>query len=346
MTHRPSFTLASVLALSLTLAACGGDDDTAAEDTTTDDTASSAPAEDETDAADSSDDAAASSDGGGDMAAPGTFPVTVDTPSGEVTIEEQPQRIVSLSPSATEILFAIGAGDQVVAADAYSTYPEEAPTTDLSGYEPNVEAIAGYEPDLVVISGDTNDLTSSLNALDIPVIDNPAPVTIEAGWDGMAMLGIATGHVDETAATVADLRQQIEHAFADAPEGVEGLRVYHELDETFFSASSNSFIGDVYSQFGATNIADEADADGTGYPQLTEEAIIEADPQLIVITDQVSYTADDVANRPGWSEIEAVREGNIVTVPADISSRWGPRLPQLVSTLADAMSQVPVGADS
>ncbi|WP_275100786.1 ABC transporter substrate-binding protein [Serinicoccus marinus] len=91
-------------------------------------------------------------------------------------------------------------------------------------------------------------------------------------------------------------------------------------------------------------MADEADADGTGYPQLTEEAIIEADPQLIVITDQVSYTAEDVAQRPGWSEISAVQNDNIVTVDADIASRWGPRLPQLVSTLADAMSEVTVPA--
>ncbi|GAA4881367.1 ABC transporter substrate-binding protein [Serinicoccus chungangensis] len=333
MSIRPPFRLACALALGLTLAACGGDStDGASEDT----------AAEQTDAGseETSDESAASEDMGDAADDPAGFPVTVDTTAGEVTIEEQPQRIVSLSPSATEILFAIGAGDQVIAADAFSTYPEEAPTTDLSGYEPNVEAIAGYEPDLVVISGDTSDLTASLEALDIPVIDNPAPTTIEEGWDGMAMLGIATGHPDETADTVADLRQQVEEAFADAPEGVEGLRVYHELDETFFSASSNSFIGDVYDQFGAVNIADEADADGTGYPQLTEEAIIEADPQLIVITDQVSYTAEDVANRPGWSEVAAVQNDNIVTVSADISSRWGPRLPQLVSTLADAMTQV------
>ncbi|WP_298750119.1 ABC transporter substrate-binding protein [uncultured Serinicoccus sp.] len=336
MSIRPPFRLAGALALGLTLAACGGDStDSASEDTAAEQSDTGAEGSD-----DATSDDAASSEDMDDMDDPGSFPVTVDTAAGEVTIEEQPQRIVSLSPSATEILFAIGAGDQVVAADAFSTYPEEAPTTDLSGYEPNVEAIAGYEPDLVVISGDTADLTASLEALDIPVIDNPAPTTIEDGWDGMAALGIATGHPDETADAVADLRQQVEDAFADAPEGVEGLRVYHELDDTFFSASSNSFIGDVYAQFGAVNIADEADADGTGYPQLTEEAIIEADPQLIVITDQVSYTAEDVANRPGWSEVAAVQNDNIVTVSADISSRWGPRLPQLVSTLADAMTQV------
>lgn len=329
MTHRHPLALAGVLALTVSLAACGGSDSAineAADDA-------------------SSDDAASSSDTMVDMADPGTFPVTVDTVAGEVTIEERPERIVSLSPSATEILFAIGAGDQVIAADSYSTYPEEAPTTDLSAYEPNVEAIVGYEPDLVVISGDSNDLTASLEALDIPVIDNPAPTTIEAGWDGMAALGLATGHVDQTAETIADLRAQIEEAFAQAPD-VEGLRVYHELDETFFAASSHSFIGDVYAQMGATNIADEADTDDTGYPQLTEEAIVEADPQLIVITDQVSYTADDVAARPGWSEIAAVADGDVVTVQADIASRWGPRLPELVQTLAEAMSQVAVPADS
>ncbi|WP_298887438.1 ABC transporter substrate-binding protein [uncultured Serinicoccus sp.] len=339
MSIRPPFRLACALALGLTLAACGGEStDSASEDSSAEQ--SDAGSEEAGSDDDTGDEAGSSEDADDTAAGPGSFPVTVDTVAGEVTIEEQPQRIVSLSPSATEILFAIGAGDQVVAADAFSTYPEEAPTTELSGYEPNVEAIAGYEPDLVVISGDTADLTASLEALDIPVIDNPAPTTIEDGWDGMAMLGIATGHPDETADTVADLRQQVEEAFADAPEGVEGLRVYHELDDTFFSASSNSFIGDVYDQFGAVNIADEADADGTGYPQLTEEAIIEADPQLIVITDQVSYTAEDVANRPGWSEVAAVQNDNIVTVSADISSRWGPRLPQLVSTLADALTQV------
>ncbi len=221
---RQPLPLVGALALGLTLAACGG----GSTDSDAGDTAS----EQESASDQAGDDADMTSEG--EMAGSGDFPVTVDTAAGEVTLEEQPQRIVSLSPSATEILFAIGAGDQVVAADSFSTYPEEAPTTDLSGYEPNVEAIAGYEPDLVVISGDTGDLTASLGELDIPVIDNPAPTTIEAGWDGMAALGLATGHVDETADTIADLRQQVDDAFAGF-DGAEGLRVYHELDDTYFS---------------------------------------------------------------------------------------------------------------
>ena len=266
------------------------------------------------------------------------YPVTIDAANGEVTLDQQPERIVSLSPSATEILFAIGAGDQVVAADEYSTYPPQAPATKLSAYDPNIEAIAGYAPDLVVIANDTNGIVGALAKLNIPTIVNPAPVTIDAGYDGVAALGLATGHVDETAKVVAQMRAAIDKALEAAPQ--EGLRVYHELDEKLYAASSNSFIGSVYDSLGATNIADRADKQKSGYPQLTEEAIIAADPELIVITDQVSYTADDVASRPGWENVSAVKNGNIVTVDADISSRWGPRLAQLVESIADAMASV------
>ncbi|MGO0576033.1 ABC transporter substrate-binding protein [Ornithinimicrobium panacihumi] len=273
----------------------------------------------------------------------GDFPVTVDAENGEVTIDEQPERIVSLSPSATEILFAIGAGEQVVAADEWSTFPEEAPRTDLSGYDPNVEAIAGYDPDLVVIANDSNELVAALGELDIPVIVSGAPTELEGGYDAVALLGQATGQIDGTAEMVSTMRAEMDEAFAQAPKD-SGLRIYHELDETFYSVSSNSFIGSVYEKMGAVNIADEADSEGTGYPQLTEEAIIAADPELIIVTDDASYTKEDVANRPGWSEITAVKNDNIVYVDADIASRWGPRLPQLVGLVADAMTQAHQGA--
>jgi iron complex transport system substrate-binding protein len=271
------------------------------------------------------------------------YPVTIDAVNGEITLDHQPERIVSLSPSATEILFAIGAGDQVVAADEYSTYPRQAPATKLSAYDPNMEAIAGYAPDLVVIANDTNGIVGALAKLGIPTIVNPAPATIDDGYDGVAALGLASGHVDETAKVVAQMRADIDDALEAAPR--DGMRVYHELDEKLYAASSNSFIGSVYDELGATNIADPADKQKSGYPQLTEEAIIAADPELIVITDQVSYTADDVASRPGWENVSAVKNGNIVTVDADISSRWGPRLPQLIELIADAMASVktPVG---
>lgn len=314
-------------AVLLGVSACGSDDEAAPADSPSQDS-------------DASEEASMTSEA---PMADGDFPVTIESEAGSFTLDEAPQSIISLSPSATEILFAIGAGDQVVATDTYSTFPEEAPTTDLSGFDPNVEAITGYDPDLVVISNDANDLVASLTELDIPVLINPAPADIEAGYAGMAELGIATGHVDETAAAIEDLRAQIDEALAKAPEpGDEPIRVYHELDDTYFTASQYGFIGSVYAEMGAVNIGDEADADQTGFPQMTEEAVIAADPQVIVITDQVDYTAEDVANRPGWEDITAVREGNIVTVNADIASRWGPRLPEFVNSAAEALSTAAV----
>lgn len=264
------------------------------------------------------------------------YPLTFTSSAGEWTLDAMPERIVSLSPTATEMLFAVGAGDQVIAADEYSTYPPEAPTTDLSGFDPNVEAIAAYDPDLVVIAYDANDLVAGLTQLNIPVLMSFAPVDIESGYGVMAELGQIVGRSSETAEVIAVMRVEMDTAVAAAPD--TSVRVYHELDDMYFSVSSAGFVGDVYSALGAENIADPADTDGYGYPQLTEEYIVDADPELIVITDQVGYTIDDVAARPGWADITAVANGDIVQVDADISSRWGPRLPEFVTAVAEAMA--------
>jgi iron complex transport system substrate-binding protein len=321
-----------MLAMALVATACGANgDDTPDEAETSADTS-----EDEDAVADdaSEPDEAADSDG--------DFPVTIESEGGSFTLEEAPQQIVSLSPTATEVLFAIGAGDQIVAVDQFSYYPEEAPVTDLSGFDPNIEAVTAYDPDLVVISNDANELVAGLTELDIPVLVSSAPADIESGYDAMAELGMATGHVDETAELITELRAEIDAALAEAPD--TPARIYHELDSTYFAASSHGFVGDVYEQMGAINIADEGDPDQSGFPQLTEEFIVEADPELIVITDQVDYTADDVAARSGWQDISAVEEDNILTVDADIASRWGPRLPQFITTVAEALSAVPADA--
>lgn len=248
---------------------------------------------------------------------------------------EVPERIVSLSPTVTEILFAIGASEQVVAVDEFSYYPPEAPVTDLSGWDPNVEAVLSYEPDLVVIVYDANDLMAGLDAVGVPVVMSPAPADFESGYASIADLGETVGRQDEAAALVESLRAEIDAALAAAPD--VPLRVYHELDDQHYSPTSATFIGAVYDAMGVVNIADEADPDGYGYPQLTEEYIVEADPELIVITDLVGYTPEDVAARPGWGEVSAVRNGNIVMVNADIASRWGPRLPQFITAVAEAL---------
>ena len=266
------------------------------------------------------------------------FPVTIASDAGEWVLEAAPQRIVSMSPAATEILFAIGAGPQVVAVDEWSTFPPEAPVTGLSGFDPNVEAVIAYEPDLVVVAYDANDLVAGLRALDVPVIMQAGPLDIEGGYAAVEELALAAGRAAEAGEVIATMRAEIAAAVATAPGAA--VRIYHEIDQTYYSASSHSFIGAVYGALGADNIADPADADGYGYPQLTEEYIIEADPELIVISDLVGYTAADVAARPGWETISAVRDGNILMVDADVASRWGPRLPQFVRAVAEALAAI------
>lgn len=275
---------------------------------------------------------------------------TTEEPAAEEPVEEEPAesetptRIVSLSATSTEMLFAIGAGDQVIAVDSFSNYPPEAPMTDLSSFEPNLEAIAAEEPDLVVYSFDPGELKAGFEALGIETLFQPAAMTLDDVYAQIADLGIATGNEDGAAEVVATLRSQIDEIVAAAPTDGEPVRIYHELDDTFFSASSSAFIGQLYALMNTVNIADEADADGFGFPQLNPEYILEANPQLIVITDQVTYTADDVAARPGWDAIEAVQSDSIVVVDADIASRWGPRLPQFLESIAEALAAVPVPA--
>ncbi len=253
-----------------------------------------------------------------------------------------PSHIVSLSATATEMLFAMGAGDQVVAVDSYSDFPAEAPTTDLSGFEPSLEAIIGYEPDLVILSFDPGEIVSGLEQAGVPSLLLPTAATLDDMYAQIADLGVATGQIDGAAALNASIQADLaaisESATADA-----GVRVYHELDQTFYSASSGSFIGQIYTMLGATNIADEADTDGYGYPQLAPEYILQADPTLIVITDQGGYTVDDVSARPGWDAITAVSSGNVLVVDADIASRWGPRVVDFAQVIADQLALVPAG---
>jgi iron complex transport system substrate-binding protein len=270
------------------------------------------------------------------------FPVTVEQPGGEpVTIEQRPARIVSLSASNTETLFAVGAGDQVVAVDEQSDYPPDAPKTDLSGLTPNVEAISNHNPDLVVISDDTDNLVASLKAIKVPVLAIPAAKTLDDVYAGMQAIGKATGHADEAADLVERTKSDLDKIVADTPKPATALTYYHELDTTLYSATSKTFIGQVYSLFGLTNIADPADVDAGGYPQLSNEAILQADPDLIFLADVqcCDQNAGTVAARPGWSTLKAVKNGNVVELDDDLASRWGPRVVDLARSVADAVTK-------
>ena len=270
------------------------------------------------------------------------FPITIAAANGDVTLERRPERIVSLSPTATEMLFAIGAGDQVEAVDDQSNYPAEAPVTDLSGFEPNVEAIASYEPDLVVYATEPGDLGASLEGVGIPALQQDAAATLDDVYEQIDQLGLATGNEAEATAVVEDMRGEID-AIVDSIEPPDPpLTFYHELDDTYYSVTSSTFIGQLYSLAGLRNIADEAKGAGGGYPQLSAEYTIESDPDLIFLADTkcCGQSPRTVAKRPGWAHIAAVENGGVIPLDDDVASRWGPRVVEYLRQIAEAVADV------
>jgi len=267
-----------------------------------------------------------------------TFPVTV----GSVTIDRQPTRIVSLSPSSTETLFAVGAGPQVVAVDSLSDYPPQAPHTQLSSLSPDPEAIAGYRPDLVVTSADRDGLSAALAKIGVKTLVMPDPKNLDEAYDQFLQLGRATGHQAEGESLARQTRTDIDKIIADTPKPARVPTYYYELDQTYYSATSATFIGGILGRFGLKNIADGNDP-GTsgGYPQLSAERILQSNPDLIFLADTkcCGQNAQTVGARPGWSTLTAVREGHVFPLDDDLASRWSPRLVDLVRAVSDAITR-------
>jgi iron complex transport system substrate-binding protein len=272
------------------------------------------------------------------------FPTTVAASNGSVTVEREPTRIVSLDPSATEDLYAIGAGTQVVAVDQNSDYPPGAPVTSLSGVTPNIETVLRYNPSLVVASQNSGGLVSGLGKLGIPVLIEPAATTLSGVYRQIEQIGQATGHYNQAKEVVKNMQEVISDAVAQVGTRYRGMTYYWEVsDDPYYSATSATLIGHILDMFGLKNIADAAGkpADG-GYPVLSGQYIIAARPQFIFLQDdQPAYggqTPAMVAGRPGWAVIPAVRDHDTFSLNDDVASRWGPRVPSLVNALANALA--------
>ncbi|HEX9258516.1 MAG TPA: ABC transporter substrate-binding protein [Acidimicrobiales bacterium] len=317
------------LCTALALSACGGDGDDGANAGTTAAPTTTAAAPVTTTVA-------------GTTTAVAAFPVTVKAANGDVTIAKRPTRIVSLAPTPTEMLFAIGAGSQVVAVDDQSNYPANVPKTDLSGFTPNLEAIAGYDPDLVVITNDIDDLVAGMAKLKIPTLLLPAADTLDDTYAELELLGIATGNSDAATKVVAGMEADIETLLARVPSRERPLTYFHELDNTLYTVTSKTFIGQVYALAGLQNIADAAD-DGSGYPQLSTELIVKENPDLVFLADTkcCGQDATVVAKRPGWNVLKAVNDGGVVELDDDVASRWGPRVVDFLKAVVDAVVKVP-----
>ena len=249
--------------------------------------------------------------------------------------------IVSLSPTATEMLYAIDAGDCVVAVDSLSTFPAEAADklTDISAFEPSAEVILSFDPTHVLISYDPGivDQLTAANS-DIVIWTGDMATSIDGVYSQITELGEVTGKKSEADALIASMKDRI----AKATEGItapEGTSVFYEVDNNLFSLTSNTFVGTLMAPFGVTNIADGVAA-GNDYPQLNAEAVIAANPTVIFLADTkcCGQTAATVAARPGWESIAAVQNDNIVELDDDVAQRWGPRVVELVEQLAAAIT--------
>jgi len=246
-----------------------------------------------------------------------------------------PVRIVSLSSTATEDLFAVGAGRQVVAVDDQSLVPKRAPRTKLSGYTPNAEAIERYRPDLVVLAFDTNKIVEQLRKLGVRVLFEPPAANLNGVYGQLEQLGQVTGHLQAGRQLVARLRARVAAIVRSVPRAGRLISVYHELDQTFYSASSQTFVGQVYRLLGLRNIADAAKSGGA-YPKLSGEYIIASNPDLIVLADTVccGQSLKTVAARPGWAGLSAVTHHQVVAVPDWVASYWGPNIVDFLQLVA------------
>lgn len=275
---------------------------------------------------------------------PDQFPVTLTAANGEVEIESEPTAVISLSPSATENLFAVGAGDQVVAVDDQSNYPASAPVTDLSGFTPNLEAILSYDPDLVVITFDPGGILEGLAAVGVPVLLLPSATSLDDAYSEIEVLGAATGHLADAAQVVSNMQTEIDEIVSEIGPTLAGTSIYHELDPTYYTVSSHSYVGELYEMLGLVNIADAGDPDGFGYPQLSAEYIVSEDPDVILLADAgFGESLETLKQRPGWSEMSAVQSGSVIAVDPDLSSRWTPRSVVFMRDVGEQIAQlVPV----
>jgi iron complex transport system substrate-binding protein len=272
------------------------------------------------------------------------YPLTISSGGYSTIISKKPVRIISLSPSATESLFEIGAGKQVLAVDSLSNFPKSAPITELSAFEPNVEAIAALKPDLVVLSVDAMKslvVKEALEKLKIAVLMEQAPENLAQAYKEIEVLGEVTDHTSEAKKLTFKMAALIKSIINRTKKTVK-ITFFHELDNTLYSVTSDTFIGKVYKDFGLVNIADKAaGADSYGYPQLSAEYLLKTNPDVIFLADaEYGESTATVKARPGYSSITAVSKKNVFALPNDIPSRWGPRLVDFYRYVAACLTKV------
>ena len=263
----------------------------------------------------------------------GTQPIEVEDSTGiTLVLDEIPQRIVSLAPSTTEILFAVGAGDQVVGREDYANYPEEAlalPSIGDTYSGLNTEAILALEPDLVVVAHLTSpEQIQSLKDVGLQVFAVPNPTNISEMYDSLRLVAKVTGHEEEVETLIESLTQRVDAVTELVDQAESTPAVYYQLDSTDPSAPWTSgpgtFIDSLITMAGGRNVAGSLEG---AWVQISSEELIAQNPEVILLGDALwGTTPEMVADRPGWDAIDAVVNGRIHPFNDDLASRPGPRL--------------------
>ena len=276
------------------------------------------------------------------LPSPAPFPLLVTDDLGrKVMVAAMPKRIVSLAPSNTEILFAVGAGDQVVGLTQYCNYPPEASTRRalIGGFSANsisIEKILTLQPDLVVSAGSSHrTVIEALEQINVPVLALDAQ-NLDGIYKNILMVGQVTGH-DTQAQTLVDQMKQRVAAVSDKVKTTpaqERPRVFYEVwDEPLMTAGSATFVHQVIELAGGVNIFADVKEQ---YPKVSPEVVVARDPDVILgpLTHSNALVASKIAARPGWQPIKAVQKGRIAIVDGDVISRAGPRIVDAIEIVA------------
>ncbi len=268
-----------------------------------------------------------------------TYPLTVtDDVKRTIKLEKVPTKIVSLAPSNTELVYALGLGEKLVGVDESSNYPAEATKKEkVGGYKgANLEKIVSLSPDLVLAAGITSkqDITS-FESRGLTVIQL-APPNLAGVVANMRLVAQVANVPEKGEALVADFQKKLDEVAAKTKDVKARPRVFYELDPTLFTIGPGSFIDEMIQKAGGQNIV----TDGANpYPQLNQEAVISKDPEVILLGDDSggNDTPEKILVRAGWSGISAVKNKRVYALNADLVNRPGPRAALGVENIAKTL---------
>jgi len=263
------------------------------------------------------------------------FPVTITDDAGRaVTISQQPERIVSLAPANTEMLFALGAGERVVGVTSYDDYPAEvadiAKVGDFTG--PNLEAVAAADPDLVLVTGGVQaDVITKLEQLGATVLSID-PQTLAGLYEDITEVGTATGESAAAAKVVADMQAAVAQV-EQAVSGAEKVTTFVEIGQNpLYTVGAGTLIDELVAAAGGTNVVTEA-----GYVPYSTEQLVKADPEVYMATLGSMSDPTALKKRAGFESLSAVKNERVYVLEDNLVSRPGPRTVLGLKQIAEAL---------